>query len=140
MYKMGSHDPFGHLKHKLWSKEKSGVKLTIWLSPTKSWELPQFPYVQVACDISWKALNEGYNLLWASKVAGVPVGTKWHLGVGPVAKHIVCYKGEGGGFPQIQAMVSLVNPYLPMVRPCTKVLQLRIKQLIVRFVQVRVND
>jgi hypothetical protein len=26
MYEMGSHDPFGHLKHKSWSKEGSGVK------------------------------------------------------------------------------------------------------------------
>jgi hypothetical protein len=25
MSKMGSHDPFGHLKHKLWPKERSGV-------------------------------------------------------------------------------------------------------------------
>jgi len=29
MSKMGLHDPFGHLKHKLWSKEKLGVKLVI---------------------------------------------------------------------------------------------------------------
>jgi hypothetical protein len=29
MYKMGLHDPFGHLKHKLWSKERSKVKLAI---------------------------------------------------------------------------------------------------------------
>jgi len=29
MSKMGSHDPFGHLKHKLWLKERTGVKLTI---------------------------------------------------------------------------------------------------------------
>jgi len=27
--KMGSHDPFGHLKHNLWPKERSGVKLVI---------------------------------------------------------------------------------------------------------------
>jgi hypothetical protein len=27
MSKMGLHDPFGHLKHKLWPKEGSGVKL-----------------------------------------------------------------------------------------------------------------
>jgi hypothetical protein len=33
MSKMGSHDPFGQLKHKLWAKERSGVKLTI-LKPT----------------------------------------------------------------------------------------------------------
>jgi hypothetical protein len=29
MSKMGLHDPFGHLKHKLWPKERSGVKLAI---------------------------------------------------------------------------------------------------------------
>jgi hypothetical protein len=29
MSKMGFHDPFGHLKHKLWPKERPGVKLTI---------------------------------------------------------------------------------------------------------------
>ncbi len=29
MSKMGSHDPFEHLKHKLWPKEKLGVKLAI---------------------------------------------------------------------------------------------------------------
>ncbi len=29
MFEMGSHDPFGHLKHKLWSKEGSRIKLTI---------------------------------------------------------------------------------------------------------------
>jgi hypothetical protein len=27
--KMGSHDPFGHLQHKLWPKERLGVKLAI---------------------------------------------------------------------------------------------------------------
>jgi hypothetical protein len=29
MFKMGSHDSFGHLKHKLWPKERPGVKLSI---------------------------------------------------------------------------------------------------------------
>jgi hypothetical protein len=29
MFKMGSHDPFGYLKHKLWPKEGSGLKLPI---------------------------------------------------------------------------------------------------------------
>jgi hypothetical protein len=28
MSKMGSHDPYGHLTHKLWLKEWSGVKFT----------------------------------------------------------------------------------------------------------------
>jgi len=29
MLKMGSHDPFGYLKDKLWPKEELGVKLQI---------------------------------------------------------------------------------------------------------------
>ncbi len=29
MFKVGSPDPFGHLKHKLWPKEGSGVKLPL---------------------------------------------------------------------------------------------------------------
>jgi len=70
-------------------------------------------------------------MLWASKVArlpilrisGLPLGspkTKCHLGVGPVARHIIYYKGEGGGFPQVWAVVNLVSPCLRVVSPCTK--------------------
>jgi hypothetical protein len=29
MSKMGSHDPFGYLKHKLWPKGGHGIKLAI---------------------------------------------------------------------------------------------------------------
>ncbi len=47
--------------------------------------------------------------------------TKWHLGDGPMARHKVYYKGEGGGFPQVRVMVNLVNLCLFVVRPCTKV-------------------
>jgi hypothetical protein len=43
-------------------------------------------------------------------------GTKCHLDVGLVEKHIVYYKGEAGGFPQVQAMVILVSLSLPVVR------------------------
>jgi hypothetical protein len=73
----------------------------------------------------WNALNEGYNFaldlisigglhtkLWAPKVARIPFGspeTKWHLGDGLVAMHRVYYKGEGGGFPQVWVVVSLVS-------------------------------
>jgi hypothetical protein len=34
------------------------------------------------------------------------------LDVGLMERHKVCYKGEVGGFPQVRAMVSLVNPSL----------------------------
>jgi len=42
------------------------------------------------------------------------------FGCGPMARHKVYYKGEGGGFPQVQAVVSLVSLSLPVARPCTK--------------------
>jgi hypothetical protein len=46
--------------------------------------------------------------------------TKCHLDVGLVEKHKVYYKGEGGDFPQVWAVVSLVSPSLPMAHPSTK--------------------
>ncbi len=57
-----------------------------------------------------------------------------HLGVGPMARHIVYYKGEGGGFPQVRAMVSLMSPCLLVAHPCTEMLQLCSNQLVVWFV------
>jgi hypothetical protein len=54
--------------------------------------------------------------------------------------HKVYYRGEGGGFPQIRAVVSLVSPYLPMVSCAPKMFQLRTNQLVVWFVQVRVSN
>jgi hypothetical protein len=47
---MGSHEPFGHLQHKLWQKERSGVKLAVWLLTTKSRESTQPRYVQEECN------------------------------------------------------------------------------------------
>ncbi len=49
------------------------------------------------------------------------LGTKYHLDVGLMERHKVYYKGEGGGFPQVWAMVNLVSPNLPMVRLNTKI-------------------
>jgi hypothetical protein len=61
MSKMGNASPFGHLKHKLWPKERSVVKLPIWLPTIKSWESTWFPCVQVTYDIqlesSWRKLQ-----------------------------------------------------------------------------------
>jgi hypothetical protein len=91
-----------------------------------------------------KALDKGYNFalnlivirglytkLWGSKVVGVPISTisglpfgsprtKIHLDVGLVEMHIVYYKGEGGGFPQVRAVVNLVSLSLPRAQPSTK--------------------
>jgi hypothetical protein len=96
----------------------------------------------------WKDFNEGYNLaldlisiqglhakLWAPKVAGVPTltistlplgspGTKCHLDVGLVERCKVYCKGEGGGFLQVRAVVSLVSSIRPWLVLAPKVFQL----------------
>jgi hypothetical protein len=107
---MGSHDPFGHLKHKLWPKEGLRVKFAIWLLTTKSCELPQFPYVQVACHIplesSRRRIQFFFDLtsigglhtkLWAPKVTRVPtLGSRspetkchWMLAPWPGTKYTI---------------------------------------------------
>jgi hypothetical protein len=92
----------------------------------------------------WKDLDEGYNFaldfisigglkrrLWAPKVAkilclrisGLPfgsLGTKCHLDVALMERHKVYYKGEGGGFPQVRTVVSLMSPNLPVALPNIK--------------------
>ncbi len=96
----------------------------------------------------WKALDENYNFvldlisikglhakLWHTKVAGVStlaisglslgsLGTKSHLDVCPVERCRVYYKGEGGGFPQVRVVVSLVCPCYPWLVLAPKVFQL----------------
>jgi hypothetical protein len=47
---MASHEPFGHLQHKLWPKERLGVKLPVWLPTTKSRESTRPRCVQVECN------------------------------------------------------------------------------------------
>jgi len=97
----------------------------------------------------WKALNKNYNFaldhiaiwglfakLWGSKVARVPFGTRFrdshsgipgeknHLDVRSMVSHRVYYEGEGGGFPQVRAMVNLVCPCCPWFVLTPKVFQL----------------
>ncbi len=52
------------------------------------------------------------------------LGTKCHLDVGFVERHIEYYKGEGDDFPQVWAVVSLVSLSLPVARPSTKSVQI----------------
>jgi hypothetical protein len=102
----------------------------------------------------WKALDKGYNFasnsisiwgflakLWGSKVVKVPTwaisrlplgspGTKSHLDVGLVERCRVYYKGEGSGFPQVQAVVSLVCPCCSWLVLTPKVLQLLTNHLV----------
>ncbi len=92
----------------------------------------------------WKVVDEGYNFAsnlisnqrFARKVmglqscenpnlaiSGLPLGssgTNCHLDVGPVERHRVYYKGEGGGFPQVLIVVSLMSLNLLVAHPSTK--------------------
>jgi len=112
--------------------------------PLKVRNRPDFLACRWRATYYWKALDEGYNFaldlisieglhtkLWGPKVTGVPTlgisrlpfgspGTKCHLDVGLVKRHRVYYKGEGGGFPQVQTMVSFVSPNLLVIHPSTK--------------------
>ncbi len=61
------------------------------------------------------------------RISGLPLEnpkTKYHLDVAPVERYRENYKGEGGGFPQVRAVVSLVNLRLFVVRPNTKSAQI----------------
>ncbi len=66
------------------------------------------------------SIRDLYAKLWGPKVVGVPTlaisglpfgnpRTKWHLDVGLMERHRIYYKGEGGGFPQVWVVVSLVS-------------------------------
>ncbi len=58
------------------------------------------------------------------------LGQKSHLDVAPVERHRVYYKGEGGGFLQVRAVMSLVNSSCPWLVLASKVLQLCINHLV----------
>jgi hypothetical protein len=61
MCKIGLHVLFEYLKHKLWPKERLGVKVSIWFLTTKSQELPWFIWGKWCVTYLWKTLDKGYN-------------------------------------------------------------------------------
>jgi hypothetical protein len=105
--------------------------------PLKVGNRPEILSCRERATYRWKGLNEIYNFaleyiairgllakLWGSKVPGVPfgaisglplgsLGKNSHLDVASVESCKVYYEGEGGGFPQVRAVVSLVCPCCP---------------------------
>jgi hypothetical protein len=144
MLKMGSHGPFEHLQHTLWQKEGSGVKLVFWLSTTKSQESTWPRCVQVECNRPLESSQGELQVCFrphpnqrseqrvmTSRSLRNPnrdnFGTppwesrdKNHSDVGAMERCREYYMGEGGGFPRVRAMVSFLNPELPMACPSTK--------------------
>jgi hypothetical protein len=116
--------------------------------PLKVENRPDFLACRWRATTHWKALNERYNFaldlisirglhtkLRGPKIArvptlgilGLPFGspeTKCHLDVGLVERHIVYYKGEGDGFPQVRAVVSLVSLSFAVAHLSTKIVQI----------------
>ncbi len=125
---------------------ESNWQFDSWLLKVRNWS--NFCACRWRATYCWKVLDEGYNFasnlisirglhtkLWRPKVVGVPTltisglplgspRTKSHLDVGPVERCKVYYKGEGGNFPQVWAVVSLVCPCCLWWVLAPKVLQL----------------
>jgi hypothetical protein len=112
--------------------------------PVKIKNRPDFHACKWRATYYWKVINKDYNFasnfisigglhskLWGSKVTGIPIlaisrlplgshGTKSHFDMGLVERHRVYYKGEGGGSPQVWAVVNLMSSSLLVVCPSTK--------------------
>jgi hypothetical protein len=110
--------------------------------------------MQAVCDIKLETLDEGYNFasdfiaigglhkklcafkivrVSADGISGLPLGspgTKNHLDVAFVERCKVYYKGEGGGFPQVRAVVSLVCMCCSWLVLAPKVFQLCTNHLV----------
>ncbi len=115
--------------------------------PLKLGNWPEFDVCRSSATWSWKALKESYKIildlipirglskkLGMPKVSGVQTGTvsglllgnprkKCHSNVASAESCREYYKGEGGGFPRVRAVVSQVSPRLPMTCPNTKRVQ-----------------
>jgi hypothetical protein len=142
---MGSHDSFGHLKHKLWPKERSGIKLAVWLLTIKSQESTRLPCVQMECNILLKSFWQRLQLCFRTHLNQRPThkvtrppklreSQLWefqdsHLGV--LGQNVIwiwaswrgtkyTIRGGGGGFLQVWVVVSFMNPSLLVARPSTK--------------------
>jgi len=131
---MPSHWQFEHLQPKLWAKEGPRIKLAIWLPTTKSPE-STFSWRPIwACDMALEVSRRGLQLwfrpcrdptlqsgVMAVQSSGSPagiisglhfgsLGNLCHSDVASATSHREYYMGEGGGFPRVRAVVSLVCP------------------------------
>jgi len=113
----------------------------------------------------WKALEESYKFasnlipiggmskgLCLRKVPGVQTGTilwlllgshgkKSHSNVGATERCREYYMGEGGGFPQVRVVVSLVSPELLVACPSPKgASESELTNLLVGLMHVRISN
>jgi hypothetical protein len=131
---MASHWQFGHLKPKLWAKERPRVKLAVWLPTTKSQESTSSRRRLEECNTKLESSrrelqdwfktrpdpSSGWGVM-AVQSSGSPARTlsglhfgspnkMCHSDVASATSRREYYMGEGGGFPRVRAVVSLVCP------------------------------
>jgi hypothetical protein len=61
MFEMASHEPFGHLQHKLWSKKGRESNWQFDSRPLKVGNQPDFGVCRWIATHRWKALKESYK-------------------------------------------------------------------------------
>jgi hypothetical protein len=160
MSKMGSHEPFGYLKHKLWPKEGGQFDSR----PLEVGNCPNLLMCSWRAIYLWKDLDEGYNfaskftsfeglhkMLWASKVRspnfgnfgipnlGVPRQNDiWVQAPWPSTKNTI--RGKNVASPKSRSWWILwFRVCLCLICP-PKMFQLCTTQLVVLFMQVCVNN
>jgi len=140
---MASHWSFGHLQPKLWAKEGPGVKLAVWLPTIKSQESTSSRRRLEECDMALESSRRELQLwfkirpdpsseqgVMAVQSSGSPAGIisglhfgspnkMCHLDVASATSRREYYMGEGGGFPRVWAVMSLVCP-IPVASPNTQ--------------------
>jgi len=132
---MALHWQFGHLQPpKLWATEGPGVKLAVWLPTTKSQESTSSWRLNWKCNTAlessqWELqlwfktcpnLSSGRGVMAvqsfrspARTISGLHFRSPnkmCHLDVASATSRREYYMGEGGGFPRVRVVVSLVCP------------------------------
>ncbi len=107
------------------------VQHTVGKLSTRATTLLQTSLQSEVCTRSYapSKLQESQLLQFRDSHLGVP-RQNGHLDVVPVEWRKVYYKGEGGGFPQVWAVVSLVCPNCPRFVLTPKMLQLCTNHLV----------
>jgi hypothetical protein len=110
---------------------QDGVRHTVGKLSTRATTLLQTAPRSEVCSQSYgdPKSRESQLARFQDSHSGVP-GEKSHLDVGHVERCRVYYKGEGDGFPQVRAVVSLVCPCCPWLILAPKVLQLCTNHLV----------
>ncbi len=101
-----------------------GVRHGVGKLSTRTTTLLQMASRSEVCSQSYGAPKSRESHLARFRDSHLGPGKNSHLDVASVESCRVYYKGEGGGFPQVRAVVSLMCPCCPWLVLAPRVLQL----------------